>query len=235
MTDTPGLPDAAFELPAHLGRKLRDLFSSTREPLPQRLTELLNALAVTENKHPQVQANRKNQMLALLPNLRGFALSLCGDPERADDIVQETLLKAWDHFDSFQEGTNLRAWLFTILRNTFLSEMRKKRREVADSDGKLAESLSVVPAQQGHVDLTDVRNALDLLPSAQREAVILVGAAGMSYEEAAGVARCAVGTIKSRVNRGRLKLAELLNLEQADSFGPDVASSAIVGRGSQGT
>src|SRR5436190_10106214 len=164
-------------------------------------------------------------MLALLPNLRGFALSLCGDPERADDIVQEAILKAWSHFDSFQEGTNLRAWLFTILRNTFLSEMRKKRREVADAEGKIAESLSIVPAQQGHVDLADLRNALNLLPPAQREAVVLVGAAGMSYEEAAKIARCAVGTIKSRVNRGRLKLAEIFRLEQADSFGPDIRNS----------
>ena len=116
--------------------------------------------------------------------------------ERADDIVQETVLKAWNNFDTFQEGTNLKAWLFTILRNTFLSEMRKKRREVVDADGKMAERLSVVPEQQGHVDLSDFRKALDLLPPAQREAVVLVGAAGMSYEEAAEIARCAVGTIK---------------------------------------
>jgi RNA polymerase sigma-70 factor, ECF subfamily len=228
MTEEATRHGATFELPAHLGQKLRDLFS-IRERLPQRLTELLEALAAKEKRLP-ARGNLKNEMLALLPNLRGFALSLCGDPERADDIVQETILKAWSHFDSFQEGTNLRAWLFTILRNTFLSEMRKKRREVADAEGKIAESLSIVPAQQGHVDLADLRNALNLLPPAQREAVVLVGAAGMSYEEAAKIARCAVGTIKSRVNRGRLKLAEIFRLEQADSFGPDIRNSTIVGR-----
>jgi RNA polymerase sigma-70 factor (ECF subfamily) len=233
MTAGANMRAFAFELPAHFGAKLRDLFS-TPGPLPQRLIELLEALSKKE-KRPQAHAGLKDGMLALLPNLRAFALSLCGDPERADDLVQETLLKAWDHIDSFEPGTNLRAWLFTILRNTFLSEMRKKRREVADADGAVAERVPTIPAQQGHVDLEDMRKALDLLPSAQREAVVLVGVSGMSYEEAAEIARCAVGTIKSRVNRGRLKLAEILGLELNESFGPDVATSAIVARGSHST
>jgi RNA polymerase sigma-70 factor (ECF subfamily) len=145
-------------------------------------------------------------------------------------MVQETLLKAWSHLDSFQAGTNLRAWLFTILRNTFFSEMRKRRREVEDADGKRAESLSVGPAQQGHVDMHDLRKALDLLPPLQREAVILVGAAGMSYEEAAEIAKCAVGTIKSRVNRARSRLAQLLGVDGAEAFGPDFATAAIADR-----
>ena len=167
-------------------------------------------------------------MLVLIPNLRAFAFSLCGTFERADDLVQETLLKAWQNIDKFEEGTNLRAWLFTILRNTYFSELRKKRREVEDADGKKTASLSVAPAQQDHLDMQDFHSALKLLPADQREALVLVGAAGMSYEEAAEVAQCAVGTIKSRVNRARNKLTEMLGLDATDEFGPDAATAAIV-------
>jgi RNA polymerase sigma-70 factor (ECF subfamily) len=169
-------------------------------------------------------------MLKLIPNLRAFGVSLCGDVERADDLVQETLLKAWNHLDSFQEGTNLRAWLFTILRNTYFSECRRRRREVEDRDGNKAEELAVHPGQQGHLDMQDFRRALNLLPPDQREALVLVGAAGFSYEEAASVSGCAVGTIKSRVNRARTKLGELLGVTTAREFGPDAATEAIVAR-----
>jgi RNA polymerase sigma-70 factor, ECF subfamily len=169
-------------------------------------------------------------MLAQLPTLRAFAYSLCNSFDRADDLVQETLLKAWQHIDRFEEGTNLRAWLFTILRNTYFSELRKKRREVEDADGKKTDALSVAPAQQGHLDMQDFRMALSTLPADQREALVLVGAVGMSYEEAAGVAQCAVGTIKSRVNRARTKLAEKLGVANADAFGPDAETVSIIGR-----
>jgi RNA polymerase sigma-70 factor (ECF subfamily) len=169
-------------------------------------------------------------MLALIPNLRAFAVSLCGDIERADDLVQESLLKAWDHLESFQEGTNLRAWLFTILRNTYFSECRRRRREVEDRDGTKAAELAVHPGQQGHLDMQDFRRALNLLPPDQREALILVGAAGFSYEEAAAISGCAVGTIKSRVNRARSKLTELLGVVTPREFGPDAATEAIVAR-----
>jgi RNA polymerase sigma-70 factor (ECF subfamily) len=171
----------------------------------------------------------KQALLALIPNLRAFAVSLSGDIERADDLVQETLLKAWDHLDSFQEGTNLRAWLFTILRNTYFSECRRRRREVEDRDGTKANDLAVHPGQQGHLDMQDFRRALNHLPPDQREALILVGAAGFSYEEAASVSGCAVGTIKSRVNRARTKLTELLGVNPRE-FGPDSATEAIVAR-----
>jgi RNA polymerase sigma-70 factor, ECF subfamily len=207
----------------HLGQKLRELFDGPPEPLPQRLLELLDQLAAKDKSHPQGNKPFKDALLSTIPNLRGFAFSLCGDRDRADDLVQETLLKAWAHMDSFREGTHLLAWLFTILRNTYLSEMRKRRREVQDSDGKKAEVLSVAPGQQGHVDMEDMRKALGVLPPDQREALILIGAAGMSYEEAAEIARCAVGTVKSRVNRARVKLGSLLGVEGADAFGPDHA------------
>ena len=123
----------------------------------------------------------KQALLGLIPNLRAFGVSLCGDIERADDLVQETLLKAWDHLESFQEGTNLRAWLFTILRNTYFSECRRRRREVEDRDGTKALDLAVHPGQQGHLDMEDFRAALNQLPPDQREALVLVGAAGFSY------------------------------------------------------
>jgi len=150
-------------------------------------------------------------------SLRAFAVSLCGDKERADDLVQETLFKAWNHLDSFEEGTNLKAWLFTILRNTYFSERRKRRREIEDADGVYAARLSTHPAQHGHMDMQDFRAALTRLPDDQREALVLVGAAGFSYEEAAAISGCAVGTIKSRVNRARNRLASMLGLTDVES------------------
>jgi len=176
----------------------------------------------------------KQAMLGLIPNLRAFAVSLCGDIERADDLVQESLLKAWDHLESFQEGTNLRAWLFTILRNTYFSECRRRRREVEDRDGTKAAELAVHPGQQGHLDMQDFRRALNVLPPDQREALILVGAAGFSYEEAAEISGCAVGTIKSRVNRARSKLIELLSVSPTHEYGPDAATEAIISRTARG-
>ncbi len=172
----------------------------------------------------------KQALLGLIPNLRAFAVSLCGDMERADDLVQETLLKAWHHLESFQEGTNLRAWLFTILRNTYFSECRRRRREVEDHDGSKAAELAVHPGQQGHIDMQDFRRALQQLPPDQREALVLVGAAGFSYEEAASISGCAVGTIKSRVNRARARLSVLLGVTTTHEFGPDAATEAIVAR-----
>jgi RNA polymerase sigma-70 factor, ECF subfamily len=171
----------------------------------------------------------KQAMLRLIPNLRAFAVSLCGDIERADDLVQETLLKAWNHIDSFQEGTNLRAWMFTILRNTYFSDCRRRRREVED-DGSKAAELAVHPGQQGYLDMQDFRRALAVLPPDQREALVLVGAAGFSYEEAAKISNCAVGTIKSRVNRARAKLTEMLGVTASSDFGPDAATESIVAR-----
>ena len=150
-------------------------------------------------------------------SLRAFAVSLCGDKERADDLVQETLFKAWNHLDSFEEGTNLKAWLFTILRNTYFSERRKRRREIEDADGAYAARLSTHPAQHGYMDMQDFRAALTRLPDDQREALVLVGAAGFSYEEAAAISGCAVGTIKSRVNRARNRLASMLGLTDVES------------------
>jgi RNA polymerase sigma-70 factor, ECF subfamily len=166
-------------------------------------------------------------LLAVIPNLRAFAVSLCGNLDRADDLVQETLVKAWSNIGTFVEGTNLRAWLFTILRNIYYSEYRKRRREVADPEGAFAAKLATAPAQSGHMDLLDFRAALQQLPSDQREALILIGASGLSYEEAAGVCGCAIGTMKSRVNRARSRLAEMLSITSGMEFGHDGGSQAI--------
>ncbi|MCI0466927.1 MAG: sigma-70 family RNA polymerase sigma factor [Beijerinckiaceae bacterium] len=160
-------------------------------------------------------------LLAVVPNLRAFSVSLCGNIDHADDLVQETLVKAWSNIDSFVEGTNLRAWLFTILRNIYYSEYRKRRREVADPDGTFAANLATAPAQSGHMDMLDFRAALQQLPSDQREALILIGASGLSYEEAAGVCGVAIGTMKSRVNRARNRLAEMLSITSGEEFGRD--------------
>ncbi len=121
----------------------------------------------------------------------------------------------WYRF--FAEGSNLKAWLFTILRNAYFSELRKRKREVSDSDGELTAQLSVPPEQQGHVDLADLRTALSTLPSDQREALVLVGAEGFSYEEAAEITGCALGTIKSRVSRGRARLSEVMGFETGEA------------------
>jgi RNA polymerase sigma-70 factor (ECF subfamily) len=166
----------------------------------------------------------RDEMLATVPALRAFAMSLCRDVDRADDLVQTTLLRAWGHIDSFEAGTNMAAWLFTILRNGFNSEYRKHRREVADVDGVYAASLTSPPEQEAHVELEEFREALGRLPVEQCEALVLVGASGFSYEQAAEICGCAVGTIKSRVNRARSKLVEIMSIESVDIEAVDTES-----------
>jgi len=176
----------------------------------------------------------REAMLAAVPSLRAFAISLSGNIDRADDLVQETLLRAIANIDSFQPGTNMSAWMFTILRNLFRSEYRKRRREVEDTDGSYAESLKTHPEQNSRLEFQEFRAALAKLPPDQREALILVGASGFSYEEAAAICECAVGTIKSRVNRARTRLADLLSIEGAEDFGPDQSTRAIMAAGGRG-
>jgi RNA polymerase sigma-70 factor (ECF subfamily) len=170
----------------------------------------------------------RKALVDAVPNLRAFGISLCGDVDRADDLVQETLVKAWNNLASFQEGTNLKAWLFTILRNTYFSECRKLRREVKDSDGEYSARLSVHPEQLGHMDFADFKRALSQLSDDQREALVLVGAEGFSYEEVAEICGCAVGTVKSRVNRARARISELLNVGSAEEFGPEPSTEAVL-------
>ncbi|WP_322893957.1 MULTISPECIES: sigma-70 family RNA polymerase sigma factor [unclassified Yoonia] len=135
------------------------------------------------------------------------ALKLTSDKHRADDLVQETLLKAWAKRDSFRPDTHLRAWLFTILRNTFFSDLRKYRREVEDADGALADGLSEQPRQDHAIAMNELLSAIALLPDVQRKPVVLMGVYGFSQLEAAAACGCTVGTIKSRVSRGRTALS----------------------------
>ena len=161
----------------------------------------------------------RQQLLAAIPSLRAFGISLTARSDRADDLVQETLLKAWKHHDSFEDGTNLKAWLYTILRNEFYSQLRKRKREIEDADGIYSSKVESAPEQHGHLDLADFKRALAQLPDDQREAIVLVGASGFSYEEAAVICKVAVGTIKSRVNRARNRLAEILQIENNEDLG----------------
>ncbi len=171
----------------------------------------------------------RDDILASVPSLRAFAISLSGNGDRADDLVQETMVRALANIDSFQPGTNMQAWLFTILRNLFHSEYRKRRREVEDADGKYAATLAVQPHQGAHLDFEDLQKALARLPHDQREALLLVGASGFSYEQAAEICGCAVGTIKSRVNRARNRLAELMHLtDMEEDLGPDRVTLSVM-------
>lgn len=164
-------------------------------------------------------ASFKEELISLLPSLRAFAHSLAGQAARADDLVQDTVVKALSHAEQFQPGTNLRAWLFTILRNQYYSLLRKQRREVEDVDGQHALRMSSKGAQDDSVDLEDFKRALFQLPADQREVLILIGASGCSYEEAADICGCAVGTIKSRANRARRRLADMLGLNDEADLG----------------
>jgi RNA polymerase sigma factor (sigma-70 family) len=159
----------------------------------------------------------KTQLAQVIPHLRAFGRSLSGSRDLADDLVQETLLKAWAARKRFQAGTNMRAWTFIILRNLYLSQMRRARFK-GEWDDLVADRLLAAPASQDrHVELNDMQRALMHLPQPQREALILVGAGGFAYEEAAEICQVAVGTIKSRVARGRVALENLLTEGQLPS------------------
>ena len=175
---------------------------------------MTSAQAVTETPgHTEALSDDafKHELAQVIPHLRAFGRSLSGNRDLADDLVQETLLKAWAARSRFQAGTNMRAWTFIILRNLFLSQMRRARFR-GEWDELTASRILAAPASQDrHIELADMQRALLHLPQSQREALILVGAGGFSYEEAADICDCAVGTIKSRVARGRVALETLLS------------------------
>ena len=233
------------EIQSRIGHQLRAMYDDVvRQGVPDRFAELIKKLDAP-GAAPQVGTggdqrqqreglmpltnSLRDDILASVPSLRAFAISLSGNGDRADDLVQETLLRALANINSFQPGSNLPAWLFTILRNLFRSDYRKRRREVEDADGSYAKTLKTQPAQNAHLEFEEFRAALDKLPQDQREALILVGASGFSYEDAAAICGCAVGTIKSRVNRARSKLAALLYVDGAEDFGPDETIRAVIG------
>ncbi|WP_419828876.1 sigma-70 family RNA polymerase sigma factor [Methylobacterium sp.] len=213
-------PSPIEGLPRHvqdaIGRQLNELIpeidaveDDTR--LGQVLLRLRAALLDAEAER-QVTKSFGDELIALVPRLRRFALVRTAAAAQADDLVQATLLKAWEHRFRFEDGTNLIAWLFTILRNTHLNQSQRMRREIEDVDGAIAGTLSSAPDQEHRIALSELQGALETLPEDQRETLLLVTVDGLRHEEAAAILGCQVGTVKSRVSRARERLATALGL-----------------------
>lgn len=159
---------------------------------------------------PEMEAAFKRELIGLIPHLRAFARTLAGDPTSADDLAQDAMMKAWDARASYQMGTNMKAWTFMILRNQFYSEKRRSWRQTQLDQEAAERTLVAVDDPEAPVALDELRLGLHMLPPEQREALILVGAGGFAYEEAADICGCAVGTVKSRVSRARRALQAIL-------------------------
>ena len=159
---------------------------------------------------PAVDEAFKRELVKLIPHLRAFARTLAGEPAGADDLAQDAMMKAWDARASFQMGTNMKAWTFMILRNQFYSEKRRSWRQTQLDQEAAERTLVAVDDPEAPVALDELRLSLAQLPPEQREALILVGAGGFAYEEAADICGCAVGTVKSRVSRARRALHAIL-------------------------
>ncbi len=171
---------------------------------------MIGLAGVRANSDPVRDRAFKTELVALIPQLRAFARSLTGDPTAADDLAQDAMVKAWDARASFEMGTNMKAWTFMILRNQFYSEKRRSWRQ-SQLDQEAAErTLVAIDDPSAPVALDELRMGLAMLPAEQREALVLVGAGGFAYEEAALICGCAVGTVKSRVSRARRALLEIL-------------------------
>ena len=161
----------------------------------------------------------KRDLVKLIPHLRAFARTLCGDAAAADDLAQDTVMKAWDARSSYQMGTNMKAWTFMILRNQFYSEKRRSWRQTQLDQEAAERTLVATDDPSSPLALDELRQALIMLPTEQREALILVGAGGFAYEEAAEICGCAVGTVKSRVSRARRALQGILETGAYDRDG----------------
>jgi RNA polymerase sigma factor (sigma-70 family) len=173
-----------------------------------------------------------SSVVAIIPALRAFARSFCRDPNDADDLVQETLTKAIGNLDKFEKGTRLKSWLFTIMRNTFYTRIKIVAREAPWDADCISSQPSISASQEWSVRGTEVQNAINQLPSAHREVLILIGMLGMSYEETAATCGCAIGTVKSRLNRARASVLEVLGessaetlVESADRMPPEPAGA----------
>jgi RNA polymerase sigma-70 factor (ECF subfamily) len=152
----------------------------------------------------------QNDLLAMIPLMRGFARLLCRDSTQADDLTQDALVSALKHQGAFTAGTNLKAWLFAIVRNQFYSDRRRSWRNVPLDQTLAEETLEAVSNPMAALELEDVRSAMHQLSHEQREALILIAVAGLPYDAAALICGCAQGTIKSRVSRARQRLEEIL-------------------------
>lgn len=180
---------------------------------------------MTEQPGPSAadEAFRK-ELLSVLPHLRAFARGLCGRADFADDLVQEAAIKAWTARERYEPGTNMRAWTFAILRNHYLSELRRSKRQTDLDEGAVERMLVMDADQEGPLHLDDMEAALQKLAPERREAVLLVGASGFSYEEASNIAECPIGTMKSRVARARADLARMLETDDETLFAARRAS-----------
>lgn len=231
----PRLPDS---VQYHLGHLLAATYAQDNvEPtLADRFAELLRLL---DGAFGRAQDGREKafqaSLLALVPNLQRFARSLLRSHVGADDLLQNTLLRAWRSRASFAPGTNLEAWLFTIMRNQFYNEHRKRGREVQDEDGAQAERMVSLPEQGGHLDLSDVQAALDRLAPPMRQALVLVAIENLTYEETAAVMQCRIGTVKSRVWRARTQLAEMLGYTGLEVGSDDIMLAAAGPKGRKST
>jgi len=181
---------------------------------------------------PAQEASFKADLVALIPHMRAFARTLCHDFTLAEDLAQDALARAWRCRTSYEPGTNLKAWVFMILRNGFYSHTRRSWRSCELDPEVAASTLVAVSNPTGALELNDLRRAMNMLPSDQREVLILIGAAGLSYEEAADICGVAVGTVKSRVSRARARLAEILEGGELDDDGimPHAAMADIFSR-----
>src|SRR5215218_5213954 len=216
-------------LPAQAFLEAHSVGGSCASDAHQAQAETSAGRGLTTNAGPRgVSPEVREAMRAALPSLRAFALSLTNAREMADDLVQDTLVRALANLHQFQPGTNMGAWLFTILRNQFYSQCRRTKHEVEDPDGSYAARLRAPPEQHAKCDVQDMLRALGKLPADQREALLLIVAEGLPYEEAAQVCGVVVGTIKSRVSRGRVRLAELLAIRGTDDLGTDQVTQAAL-------
>jgi len=215
----PAEPLLDEAIQTHLGRELRTLYGDpVDDRLPRRLARLLDRVAQVIRAHTEpVDQAFVDELMGSLTSLRAYAISLTRDVNRAEDLMQETILKAISKQEKFETGSNLQAWLFTILRNLFFSAHRKTQREVEDADGVHAATMTSQPDQEDRLAVQDLHAALAQLPREQREALLLVAAEGLTYEETAAALGAKVGTIKSRVNRARTRLAELIGGVESDA------------------
>jgi RNA polymerase sigma-70 factor, ECF subfamily len=171
----------------------------------------MNTASLHASPNPKRDTEFKNALVALIPQLRAFARTLTGDPTAADDLAQDAMMKAWDARVSFEMGTNMKAWTFMILRNQFYSEKRRSWRQTQLDQEAAERTLVAIDDPAAPVALNELRLGLAMLPEEQREALVLVGAGGFAYEEAAVICGCAVGTVKSRVSRARRALQAILD------------------------
>lgn len=213
----------------HLGEQLQVLYGSAG---PQVTPALFQALldrfeAALAKRRAALTAEVRAGLIAALPNLQAYALSLTRDRVRADDLVQETVLRGWSGREGYQAGTNLTAWLITIMRNTFNSAFRKRAREIEDPNDTFAAQLSTASSQGDRLDLQDLQRAMGQLPEEQRTALRLVFISGLTYEESAAILGCPLGTVKSRITRSRKRLTKLLGYSGSE-IGTDWLSRTAV-------